>query len=314
MESHLMFYSSCLPMFTHYNLFLQRGDPLAHKVYPVTKSLVKKIGSRFLDPSCFVEGTVTEEIIDDEENYLPLEEVFIGLLTRKKLKKLFFEGDINKTQYNLIPKAAIAFYRESLRYVLNKMDMKSSFWSHAVWIDFFNRSKAKWPDVEYFVNNFSSVLQYDSKEIDDLYSEFFDYKTLSITELPDDALTDALIAEGEDSDEYRMDIIWYHLYQMKSPVGNNFRFHNLFYVARLVLVTPHSNAGIERVYSLVNKNKNETSDRNRLDIERSLSAILAVKMDKSEAFYRCYDFKPDKNLLKEAKKATNNYNKEHCNK
>ena len=87
-----------------------------------------------------------------------------------------------------------------------------------------------------------------------LYEEFTDYKTFPISELPDTALTDALIASYENHDEYCLDTIWYHFYQMKSLIGSDYRFCNLFNVARLVLVTPHSNAGIERVYSLVNKN------------------------------------------------------------
>ena len=88
-----------------------------------------------------------------------------------------------------------------------------------------------------------------------MYEEFTDYKTLSISELPDTALTDALIASYEDHDEYRLDTIWYHLYQMKSLIGSDYRFRNLFSDAFLVLVTPRSNARIERVYSLVNKVK-----------------------------------------------------------
>ena len=59
---------------------------------------------------------------------------------------------------------------------------------------------------------------------------------------------------------------------MRGKVGNYYRFRNLFIVAQLKLITPHSNSGIERVYSLVNDNKNERSDRNRLDNEASMSA------------------------------------------
>ena len=45
------------------------------------------------------------------------------------------------------------------------------------------------------------------------------------------------------------------------------------------MVVPHSNAGIEHVYALVNKNEIEGSDRNRLDIVGTSSSILAVKSD-----------------------------------
>ena len=34
-EVHISFYTSALPMFTRYNKFLQRSDPLAHKIFPL---------------------------------------------------------------------------------------------------------------------------------------------------------------------------------------------------------------------------------------------------------------------------------------
>ena len=49
-------------------------------------------------------------------------------------------------------------------------------------------------------------------------------------------------------------------------------------VAQIVLLIPHSNAAIERLFSLVNKNKNELSNRNRLDQDKALSSILAVSL------------------------------------
>ena len=45
--------------------------------------------------------------------------------------------------------------------------------------------------------------------------------------------------------------------------------------------------------------------------DRSLSAILAVKLDCPETKSKCYDFQPDKNLLEKAKKATVMYNEMH---
>ena len=126
-EVYSLFYTACLPLFTNHNLFLQRDDPLAQKVYPMAKELIRKIASCFLKTSCYHgEGIIDEYIIDDADNYLPLDEVFIGFSTRQKLNKLF-KGDIDQTQYNTVPKAAIALYRESLRYVLDKMDMSCCF-------------------------------------------------------------------------------------------------------------------------------------------------------------------------------------------
>ena len=77
---------------------------------------------------------------------------------------------------------------------------------------------------------------------------------------------------------------------------------------------PHSNAAIERFFSLVDKNKNELSDRNHLDQDKTLSSILAVNLDRpGTSSALCYEFQPDKELLGMAKKAVVNYNKEHSN-
>ena len=90
----------------------------------------------------------------------------------------------------------------------------------------------------------------------------------------------------------------------------SYRFRPIFKFAKIILVTPHSNTGIEYVYSIVNKNKFENSDCNHLDVNRSLSSILAVKLDRPESDQK-YDFHPNKKLIKDDKQATRKYNELH---
>ena len=101
---------------------------------------------------------------------------------------------------------------------------------------------------------------------------------------------------------------------MISPAGNTQRFGILFGVAHIVLITSHSNAGIERVYSLVNKSKLSKTERNRLDIDGILASTLAVKLDRPESVTKCYDFMRDTQLLSASKSAVTNYNRQHSNK
>lgn len=79
----------------------------------------------------------------------------------------------------------------------------------------------------------------------------------------------------------------------------------LFKVAKLILVLPHSNAGEERVFSIVHKNK--TTFRSSLSMEGTLSSILTFKL----ADVNAVKFKPPSELLKKAKGATWEYNKQH---
>ena len=108
----------------------------------MTDALACKSGMRFLTPDVLDEITI--KTIEDEENYLPLSNVFVGMCTCKTLRKLLNGGIIADAQYNLMLKAAQDFYKDSLKYVLKKMDTSEGFWKHAVWIDFFHRNKANW--------------------------------------------------------------------------------------------------------------------------------------------------------------------------
>ena len=80
--------------------------------------------------------------------------------------------------------------------------------SYAVWIDFFKREETSWSDVEYFIENFKSVLQFDEHEISVLYEQFVDYQLIDTNEAPKDMLDNATFNEFEDSTvEYHIDVI-----------------------------------------------------------------------------------------------------------
>ena len=90
-------------------------------------------------------NNITVDLTDDLENFLPLEEIIVGFTTKNLLKKIFNDGDIDKLQHNVL-KAAHVFYKESLGYLIKKMDMTDMFWSDVFWVDFFSRETAKWTD------------------------------------------------------------------------------------------------------------------------------------------------------------------------
>ena len=90
---------------------------------------------------------------------------------------------------------------------------------------------------------------------------------------------------------------------MKDCIGKH-RFDILFKVIKLVLVLPHSNASEKRLFRIFRKNK--TKFRASMGFN-TLGSILTVKLGNLSAT----KFKPDKALLKSAKRATWEYNKRH---
>ena len=52
------------------------------------------------------------------------------------------------------------------------MDMSEPLSPHACWVDFVNRENSSWSDIEYFVNSFSSLLQFYKQEMNLLYEPY----------------------------------------------------------------------------------------------------------------------------------------------
>ena len=78
------------------------------------------------------------------------------------------------------------------------------------------------------------------------------------------------------------------------------RFPNFFQIVKVVLMIPHSNAGEEHVFSVTHKISHD--DRGKLQLERTLSSLVTVKLNLPETkAHPCYAFEPSKTLLQQAK-------------
>ena len=88
-----------------------------------------------------------------------------------------------------------------------------------------------------------------------------------------------------------MDTIWGYLAEMKLPRMNTERFGRLAKVAKVVLTIPHSNAGVERVFSIIRKIRQD--DRARMQLQGTLSSLITVNMNLPESKANpCYSFEP----------------------
>lgn len=141
--------------------------------------------------------------------------------------------------------------------------------------------------------------------------EFVEYQLLDDNAIPEATWAEAQVMlesdeeEKESSSNFRMDVIWGYFSSLKLSNGT-YKFGRLSKVAKTVLVLPHSNAGEERVFSMIRKNK--TSFRPSLQLNSTLSSLITIKMASKDSF------EPPKELFVSAKKATWNYNKKHISK
>ena len=124
-------------------------------------------------------------------------------------------------------------------------------------------------------------------------TSFLSYQTMREEDIPDSLKGDP------DGGPCNVDKLWGYL---KKPGTNICEFDLLFKVANVILTIPHSNAGEERIFSLINKNK--TLTRSSLSLDGTLSS---VKTHIEEPL----KWQPSEELLKKAKQSTSGYNQQH---
>ena len=57
---------------------------------------------------------------------------------------------------------------------------------------------------------------------------------------------------------FRVNVLWWHIANLKLSHTNTPRFRYLFRVPEIVVILPHSNAEEEQLFSIVRKNKSHS--------------------------------------------------------
>ena len=265
---------------------------MVHIVHDKVTALARTLGNRIIKANVMQDTDVTEIDLTDPEIFKPNKSIHLGGTTKFTLQRLLNQGDISQVQYDNVFKAAEKYFKTSLEYILKKFPMTNDVLLHAKWINVPKRLDAEWESVEFFLAKFQSF--FVDMNMDALYDEFCDYQTLSDGDIGDKAWNEAKVIDGsvDDTDvfHYRVDILWWYIAHMVTPETTTSRFCYLQKVAELVTVLPHSNAGEERLFSMVRKNK--TDSRSSLKLDGTLSNLLAMKLHYPESVVPCFNWRP----------------------
>lgn len=302
-EIHLLFFQSVLGIFTSANKFLQREEPLIHLLRPHLMSLFKKLLSRFVEPRAIAAQVRDVHLVDFESNQLGNEKLVIGFTTRQLLTRLLEDGSITNQQVTNFYSSVRIFYIHTAKYLLQWCPFSDELLKHATWVDFQQRLDSSFTSVEFFVGSYPDILK--NINMDKLNEQFICYQTIDENDIPETIKASCCISDDENGKLCRMDVMWSYLKGFKVPGTNEPMLDLLFKVAEVILTIPHSNAGEERIFSYINKNK--TPSRSSLSLTGTLSSIITVKTHINNPL--CW--KPCERLLVSAKRATVEYNKQH---
>ena len=273
LEPAFLFTQATISIFTNFSLLLQREEPTLHILKLSIERLGRKIANRIV-----------------------------------KLNN----GDRTQATYDQFDKGVQFYYNDALDYIQRKFSISDPIIGNSRWVDVLQRDKAEWNQVEFFIEKYSNRTFLQNIDNDLLFDEFVDYQSMC----DDDTWAEAEVVDGKDENENKIvlcpfDVLWHYTAKIIVPGICNKRFILLPQVASLVLVLPHSIAGLERLFSVLRK---KTDMRLSLKLDGTLSSILTTKTYNPENLNLCYKWRPDKDFLDLSKKATIAYNNEQTQK
>ena len=303
-EVYLMFFQSILPCFTHCNQFLQREEPLIHVLQPQLSKLLKNVLGKFVKSevigSALKSNSLSAVDFKNPESHADDSSLVIGFLTKQSVNRLLREGDISEHQHRVFFSAVKGFCIKATEYLLRWCPLEDELLANATWLTFEQRLQKSFSSVEYFVLRYPEL--FPDMNVDKLNEQFLNYQLFPEDEIPKEVKESLGL---EDEDPYRVDVLWGFLKGVKTAGTNTLEFDLLFKVAEVIMTIPHSNAGEERIFSLINKNK--TPSRSSLRPDGTLSSLITIKTHIDNPL----KWRPSDVLLDKAKKATKAYNDKH---
>ena len=249
--------------------------------------LGRKLTTRIIKPTA-LRGTSSISDIDLTDNsiLIELKSIFLGGTTKATLNRLLSEGDISQHKYDSFHTGAHLYFKDALQYIQNKFPIKNEVIHNSVWVDVEKRDKATWSNIEFFLLKYSNQTCMEGVDNDKVLEEFVDYQSLTDDEIGHNHWSEAEVVDGKDEDDnktvpYCVDILWYYIASMRLSETSISRFKVLPRIAVIVLVLPHSNASLERLFSIIRKNK--TDMRSSLKLDGTLSSILSMKTHNPES-------------------------------
>lgn len=146
-EVYLLFFSSVLPVFNHFNLFMQREDPCMFLLPSQMKKFIMSLFGKFVKMDALQGQTPQTVDFADRENQLPDASLFIGFTTKQRLLQL--ENDeISPLQKKKFLDAVRSFYTSVCEYALSKLPWNDPVLDNSVFVDFKQKASCDFTAVE----------------------------------------------------------------------------------------------------------------------------------------------------------------------
>lgn len=147
---YCLFLKNALALFDNANVYLQKGEPVIHKLHSVLCAQLRDLLIRFVKPRVITSCPQVQEIeFTVESNQLPDEDLFVGNDTSEYINTCSTE--LALTQFY---SSVRTFYEVACKYMIMKFPYNDTLLMHASVADIEERSNKSFSSVKYFVQRF----------------------------------------------------------------------------------------------------------------------------------------------------------------
>jgi len=271
-KAYLLFLKYVLHYFNSFNALFQSRKILIHKLFTSSHQLIRDLVRNFMILDSYKH--ISSLNIDNEENILPLENIYVGPECENFLNTL--SPECSKE----IKLKCLDFYKTATQQMLKRLPYKDMFFEQLAFLEpkiaLYDESRVKIKDLTYIAQQLKlnidvSKLAYEWRILPSYFDEEQkkELASLEINEMWKQ------IVEFKDFNEEKV-------------------FVNLDFLIQVVFSLPHSNAEAERIFSIVADVKNKK--RNRLSNDM-VSAICVTRSSFEAEDINCITFEVDSRHL-----------------
>lgn len=285
-KAYCLFLKNIMPLFLKSNVFLQKEEPVFHKMQESLQNIIVELLIKFVKPKVISECENIFEIQHNvKANQKHRQDVVLGAEVREYLTKLKDDKKISHEEESTFFNEVRCFLSESCRYITEKLPLQDKVLTHAQVLSIKSRMEQSFNSLEYLINKFPCLLPREKR--DQLETQFMKYQ---IEKFPPNIL-----------EEERIDVAWHLIGQIKDCEGNA-KYHLLSKVMLGLCVLPHSNASSERVFSLVRKAKTEFRASMSTEVLSSLMIQRVAMIARNEVCYNASFTKEQLSMAKSARR------------
>ena len=145
--------------------------------------------------------------------------------------------------------------KASFLYAVNNFPLENDVLEHSHVLNVLHQQCA-FESVLFLAERFKHYVSFSKNEMSEMEQEFMCLQSFTLDNFSEEARNEATIRVNEDGDSvtFHIDVLWYYLFLMKILGCSKSKFHNLFKLAKIILVIVHSNAEEEGLFLRVRKN------------------------------------------------------------